>query len=49
MNEIVKKFLLDGDKIIPELHLRKPDFNYSSFATFTKHRERIQKFKKHVI
>ena len=44
MNKTVNKFLLDEDKIMPKLHLRKPGFNYSSFASFTEHRERIQKF-----
>ena len=26
MNEIVNKFLLVGDKFIPEMHLRQPGF-----------------------
>ena len=30
---------------MPELHLRKPEFTYSASRTFTKHRERIKKFK----
>ena len=25
MNEIVNKFLLDGDKFMPEMHLRQPN------------------------
>ena len=45
MNKTVNKFLLGEDKIMPKLHLRKPGFNYSYFASFTEHRERIQKFK----
>ena len=28
-----------------ELHLKKPGFTYSACGSFTKHRERIQKFK----
>ena len=39
MNEIVTKFLLGGDKFTPEMHLEQPGF------TFTKNKERIQKFK----
>ena len=28
MNEIVNKFLLAGDKFMPEMHLKQPGFNY---------------------
>ena len=28
MNEIVNKFLLAGDKFMPEMHLRQPRFIY---------------------
>ena len=45
MNEIVNKFLLAGDKFIPEMHLRQPGFTYSACGPFTKNKERIQKFK----
>ena len=45
MNEIVNKFLLVGDKFIPEMHLRQPQFVYSACGPFTKNKERIQKFK----
>ena len=45
MNEIVNKFLLAGDKFIPEMHLRQPEFTYSACGPFTKNKERIQKFK----
>ena len=41
MNEIVNKFLLAGDKFIPET----PGFTNSACGTFTKNKERIQKFK----
>ena len=37
--------LLAGDKFMPELHLKKPGFTYSAHGPFTKHRERIQKFR----
>ena len=45
MNEIVNKFLLAEDKFIPEMHLKQPGFTYSGCGTFTKNKERIQKFK----
>ena len=46
MNEIVNKFLLAGDKFMPEMHLRQPQFVYSACGPFTKNKERIQKLKK---
>ena len=30
MNEIVNKFLLAGDKFMPEMHLKQPRFIYSA-------------------
>ena len=46
MNKIVTKFLLPGDKFMPELHLKQPGlFIYSACGPFTKHRERIQKLR----
>ena len=30
---------------MPELHLKQPRFTYSACAPFTKHRERIKKFR----
>ena len=45
MNEIVSKFLLVGDRYMPEMHLRLPGFTYSACGTFTKNKEKIQKFK----
>ena len=44
MNEIVNKFLLVGDKFMPEMHLKQPGFTYSACDPFTKNKERIQKF-----
>ena len=44
MNEIVNKFLLAGDKFMPEMHLKQPGFTYSACDPFTKNKERIQKF-----
>ena len=45
MNNIINKFLLAGDKFMPEMHLRQPQFTYSACGPFTKHKQRIQKFK----
>ena len=45
MNEIVNKFLLEGDKFMPEMHLRQPQFVCSACGPFAKNKERIQKFK----
>ena len=45
MNDIIKKFLLAGDKLMLEMHLKQPGFAYSACGTFTKNKERIQTFK----
>ena len=45
MNNVINKFLLAGDKFMPEMHLRQPQFTYSACGPFTKHKQRIQKFK----
>ena len=45
MNEIVKTFLLAGDKFMPEMHLKHPGFTYSTCGLFTKNKKRVQKFK----
>ena len=44
MNKVINKFLLTGDKFMPEMHLRQPGFTYSACGSFTKHKERINKF-----
>ena len=44
MNDIINKFLLAGDKFMPEMHLKQPDFIYSACGPFTKNKERIKKF-----
>ena len=44
MNETVNKFLLAGNKFLPEFHLKQPGFAYSACAPFTKNKERIEKF-----
>ena len=45
MNNVINKFLSLGDKFMPEIHLRQPQFSYSACGPFTRHEERIQKFK----
>ena len=45
MNNVINKFLLAGDKFMPEIDLRQPQFTYSACGPFTKHEQRIQKFK----
>ena len=45
MNDIINKFLLAGDKFMPEMYLRQRRFTYSACGPFTKNKERMQKFK----
>ena len=51
MNDIINKFLLAGDKFIPEVYrkqrtsLDKSGFSYSACGPYAKNKERIQKFK----
>ena len=44
MNNVINKFLLAGDKLMPEMHLRQ--FVYSACGPFTRHKERIKEFKR---
>ena len=44
MNKIVNKFLLAGDKYMPEMHLRQPGLTYSACGPFTKNKRKIKKF-----
>ena len=46
MNNIINKFLLAGDKFMPEMHLRQPQFVYIACVPFTRHKERIKEFKR---
>ena len=39
MNEIVNKFLLAGDKFMPEMYLKQPGFTYSACGPFTRNKE----------
>ena len=36
MNEIINKFLLAGDKFMPEMHLRQPGFTYPACGPYKK-------------
>ena len=40
MNNTINKFLLAGDKFMPEVHLKQLGFTYSTCGPFTKHKER---------
>ena len=46
MNNVINTFLLAGDKFMPEMHLRQPQFVYSAYGPFTRHKERIKEFKR---
>ena len=43
--KIIHKFLLTSDKFMPELHLKQPEFTNSACGIFTKHCEKIPKFR----
>ena len=36
MNNIVNRFLLNGDKFMPEINLKQPGFTYRTCGLFTK-------------
>ena len=40
----MNKFLLAGEKFMPEMHLKEPGFSYSACVPFTKNKKRIEKF-----
>ena len=45
MNKTNNKFFLTGDKFMPELLYKQPEFTYSACGPFTKHPKRIQKLR----
>ena len=49
MNNVINKFLLAGDKFMPEMHLRQPRFDYSACGPFIRHKERIKNLNVQVI
>ena len=46
MTKIVNKYLLTGDKFMSEMHFKQPGFTYNACGTFTRIKQRIQKFMK---
>ena len=38
MNDLINTFLLTGDKFMPVMHLRQPEFAYSACGPFTKNK-----------
>ena len=46
MNEIIKKFLLAGDKFMSKMHLRQPGFTYNACGPITKTKKKYKTFKK---
>ena len=46
MYKVINKSLLVGDKFMPEMHLRQPQFVYSACGPFARHKERIKEFKR---
>ena len=49
MNEIVNKFLLAGDKFMPEMHLKQPGFTYSACDHLLKTKKDFKNLKKQEI
>ena len=45
----VNKFLLAGDKFMPEMQLKQPGFTDSACGPFTKKKKELQNLKKHEI
>ena len=43
MNEILNRFLLAGDKFMPKMHLKQPEFTYSACRPFTKKQRKNSK------
>ena len=49
MNEIVNTFLLAGDKLMPEMHLKQPGFTDRACRAFTKNKKKIKNLKEQEI
>ena len=43
MNKIINKYLITGNKFMPELHLKQPGFTSSVRGSFAKHHETVKK------
>ena len=42
MNEIVNKFVLVGDKFMPEIYLKQPSFTNSACGSFNKTKKKLK-------
>ena len=42
MDETVNKFLLAGDRFMPEMNIKQPGFPHNACESFTKNKEKIQ-------
>ena len=49
MNEIVSKFLLAGDKFMPETHFKQPGFTYSACGLLLKTNKELKNSEKQEI
>ena len=49
MNNVINKFLLAGDKFMPEMHLKQPQFVCSACGPFTRQKKELKKLNKLVI
>ena len=49
MNKIINNFLLNGDKFMPELHLKQPGFTYSACGAFANIVKEFKNLEKQVI
>ena len=49
LNEIVNKFLLAGDKFLPEMYLKQPGFTYSDADHLLKIKNEFKNLKKQEI
>ena len=49
MNKIINKFLLAGDKSMPEMHLRQPQFTYSACGPLLSIKKELKNLIKQVI
>ena len=45
MNKTINKLLITGDKLMPKLHFKQQGFTCNACGPFSKHCERIQKFR----
>ena len=41
----INRFIIEGDKFMPEIHLIQPACTYSASRIFTKNKKKIHKFK----